>query len=204
MSDSELKTRQTLLIKIRDPNDSVAWDEFADLYTPLIYRFLVSRGLSSEDARDVMQESLKAVAGAIDRFEYDPEKGTFRSWLYTVVRSKLNNHFGREYRTPIPTGPTEVQGLVDEQGADDEAGQWELEYKRHMFHWATEKVRGDFQDNTWQAFWRTAVDEVAPEEVARELDMSPGSVYVAKSRVIAKLREAILSVTGELDGVPES
>ena len=197
----ELQTRQTLLLRIRDLDDKVSWDEFAELYTPLIYRFLINRGLSDSNARDVMQDSLKAIAGAIERFEYNPEKGTFRSWLYTVVRSKLNNYFKKSGRQPAAVGMTEVEGMADESDAAADK-EWEMEYKRHMFHWASEKVRGDFKENTWKAFYGVAVDERPAEEVAKELGMPVGGVYVAKSRVIAKLREAILSITGEPDGIP--
>ena len=197
----ELQTRQTLLLKIRDLGDKASWDEFAELYTPLIYRFLTNRGLADSNARDVMQDSLKAVASAIDRFEYDPAKGTFRSWLYTVVRSKLNNYFKKCGRQPAEAGLTEVEGMADGTDAAIDR-EWDLEYKRHMFRWASEKVRGEFKENTWKAFYGVAVEERPADEVAKDLEMPVGGVYVAKSRVIAKLREAILSITGEPDGIP--
>ena len=198
----ELQTRQTLLLKIRDLGDKASWDEFAELYTPLIYRFLTNRGLTDSNARDVMQDSLKAVASAIDRFEYDPEKGTFRSWLYTVVRSKLNNFFKKCGRQPAEAGMTEVEGMAD--GSDAAFNrEWDLEYKRHMFQWASERVRGEFKENTWKAFYGVAVEERPAEEVAKELQMPVGGVYVAKSRVIAKTMPLVVSIPTAPAKVPQ-
>ena len=83
-----------------------------------------------------------------------------------------------------------------ESGADDD---WDLEYRRHVFEWAISRVRGEFQDQTWSAFWKTAVEEVKPAEVADEIGMSLGAIYVAKSRVVARLRTEIGSISGDPD-----
>ncbi|MEM7146536.1 MAG: sigma-70 family RNA polymerase sigma factor [Verrucomicrobiota bacterium] len=197
-------TRQTLLIKIRDHEDNSAWCEFADLYTPLIKNFALSRGLGPEDAADVTQDTLKAVAKAIENFEYDPDKGTFRSWLYTVTRSKLNNHFAKNLKHPPATGSTAVHQIIEDipdPSSDDERQReyWELEYKRHMFDWAASKTRHEFESNTWDAFWKTAVEQLSPAEAAEQLNLSPGAVTVAKHRVIKRLRDKIQSVTGDID-----
>ena len=194
-----LQTRATLLQKLRDPENESAWREFVELYTPLIYGFAQRQGLQHADAADVVQDSLRAIASAIKKFEYDPEKGTFRSWLYTVARSKLNSHFKRTLKHPAGTGRTTVHQMIDQQPGSDEPTDWELDYKRRRFVWATEKVRHEFGDTVWQAFWKTAVEDEAPTEVARTLDVNPGSVYVAKCRVINRLRAKIQSVAGDLD-----
>ncbi|MEM8952868.1 MAG: sigma-70 family RNA polymerase sigma factor [Verrucomicrobiota bacterium] len=197
-------TRQTLLIKIRDHDDNAAWSEFTHLYTPLINNFALARGLNPEDAADVTQDTLKAVAKAIENFQYDPDKGTFRSWLYTVTRSKLNQHFAKNLKHPPASGSTAVHQIIEESPdptSDDERQReyWELEYKRHIFDWAASKTRHEFEAKTWNAFWKTAVDQVPPAEAARQLNMTPGAVTVAKHRVIKRLRDKVQSVTGDID-----
>ena len=84
-------TRASLLVRLRDPRDEGAWREFIDLYAPLIYGYARKQGLQDADAADLSQEVLRAVAGAMDRLDYDPRRGAFRNWLFTVVRNKLSN-----------------------------------------------------------------------------------------------------------------
>src|SRR5262249_38136023 len=147
------------------------------------------------DAADLTQDVLQAVARASRRLEYDPERGTFRGWLFTVARNKLHNFLARRQRLP-QEDEADVQRLLDEQPAReaDEAALWEREYEQRLFDWAAEQIRDDFQESTWQAFWRTAVEGEGAREVAAALGTSIGAVYVAKSRVLARLRERIQEV----------
>src|SRR5580700_6478354 len=84
-------TRASLLVRLRDPRNTAAWTEFVDLYAPLVYGYARKQGLQDADAADLSQEVLSAVAGAVGRLEYDPQRGAFRNWLFTVVRRKLSN-----------------------------------------------------------------------------------------------------------------
>src|SRR5438552_10952747 len=84
-------TRASLLLRLGDPGDAEAWREFVDLYTPLVYGYARKQGLQDADAADLSQEVLGTVAGAMGRFQYDPGRGAFRNWLFTVVRRKLAN-----------------------------------------------------------------------------------------------------------------
>ena len=195
---TDYKTRKTLLLKIKDAEDDQAWGEFVELYAPLVFSFCRKRGLSEADASDVTQEVMRAIARSIENFDYDPEKGTFRSWFYTVARSKLNNFFKQQMRRPT-AGGTAVMQLINEQPDSSEEHDWELDYRRQMFDWAAEKVRGQFTEPSWRAFWKTAVDDEEPAEVAVELKISRGAVYAAKARVIAALRERVQMVAGEWD-----
>ena len=100
-------TRPTLLIRLRESDDEHSWAEFVDIYTPMLYRFFVGRGLQDADAADLGQEVMRSVARAIGRFEYDPDKGTFRSWLYQIARNKLNDFFNKRARQPQGSGRTD-------------------------------------------------------------------------------------------------
>jgi RNA polymerase sigma-70 factor (ECF subfamily) len=193
-------TRQTLLLRMRDVEDDSAWQEFVEIYTPLIYNFCRTRGLQEADAVDVVQEVLKSVSKAIQNFEYDTDKGLFRSWLYTVTRSKLNNFFNKAKKQPRGTGRVSMHAFIESYPAKDERdAAWGLEYKRHVFHWAADKIKTEFTATTWQAFWATAVEELAPEAVAEDLGMTTGAVYIAKSRVVRRLKSVVESLTGDGD-----
>src|SRR5712691_11419520 len=84
-------TRASLLVRLRDPCDEAAWREFVELYVPLVYGYARKQGLQDADAADLSQEVLGAVAGAVGRLDYDPERGAFRNWLFTVLRRKLSD-----------------------------------------------------------------------------------------------------------------
>ena len=195
----DFDTRQTLLLKIRDCDDRRAWEEFVDLYTPLVVRYSASRGVPEADRADVVQEIFRAIAKVIGRFDYDRDRAKFRTWLYTVCRSKINNfHNSRERRACVTT--FEAGGEAIENHPDPrEEKDWEDDYRRHMFRWAVQQVRPEFSPNQWAAFWETAVNERSAKELGAELGMSKGAIYVAKSRVVARLREQVASVAGDPD-----
>jgi RNA polymerase sigma-70 factor (ECF subfamily) len=188
-------TRVTLLARIRDGGDADAWREFVQLYGPVVYRFARNRGLQDADAADLMQDVLRSVARNAPKMQYDPARGTFRGWLYTVTRNKIYNFLTAQRHRPRGTGDTDAHERLDATPArGDDRGpdaEWEKEYQRRVSARAMDRVRGEFQDTTWQAFWQTAVEGKPAAEVGAGLKMTPGAVYVAKSRVLARLREEV-------------
>ena len=192
-------TRQTLILRLREAGDNRSWDEFVDIYTPLLYHFFVGRGLQDADAADLGQEVMRSVSGAIGRFDYDPEKGSFRSWLFTIARNKLNDFFNKRSRQPQGSGRTTVMRLVENTVANDQdlESHFELEHRRRLYEWASEKVKGAYAPHNWQAFERVALHQEDASMVAADLGLSVGAVYVAKSRITTKLREMIASIDGE-------
>ena len=186
-------TRPSLLVRIRDAADREAWRQFVDLYAPLVYRFARRRGLQDADAADLAQDVLHAVARSSERLEYDPRKGSFRGWLFTVARNKLHTFLRRRERQRRRIEDVAVDRLAEEPTApeSEEEALWEQEYQQRLFDWAAEQVRGHFQARTWQAFWQTAVEARPPREVAEGLGLSVGAVYIAKSRVLARLKEQV-------------
>ncbi|MBX9584285.1 MAG: sigma-70 family RNA polymerase sigma factor [Gemmataceae bacterium] len=187
-------TRVTLLTRIRDGRDADAWREFVQVYGPVVYRFARNRGLQDADAADLMQDVLRSVARHADRLDYDPKKGTFRGWLYTVTRNKIYNFLSAQKNRPRGSGDADAHERLDATPARDEDGpdeEWEREYQRRLSARAMDRVKGEFQPATWQAFWGTAVDGKPAAEVGAALKMSPGAVYVAKSRVLARLRDEV-------------
>lgn len=197
MSENAQATRASLLLRLRDPRNEEAWEQFVAIYTPLIYWFCCRRGLQEADAADVCQEVMRTAARSMANFEYDPQRGKFRNWLLTVVRSKMNNLLASRQRQPEPSGQSTIQELVEQSAPPVDQSDWDVEYHRSVFQWAADRIRPSFQEATWQAFWRTCVEEQDGQAVAQSLGMSVGAVYVAKSRVLARLREEIQSVDGD-------
>ena len=185
------ETRLSLLHRVRDSQDRVAWEEFTAIYEPLIYRLARRSGLQDADAREVTQEALVAVAGAIDSWEPKSSRGSFRAWLFRLSRNLAINFLIKQQRHPRGSGETQMHQWLAEQPEADagEEALFEEEYHRQLLRTAAAKVRDTFQEKTWMAFWRTCVDAEPISQVARDLEMKPGSVYAARSRVMAKLAE---------------
>jgi|SRR5262245_65837001 len=196
MSDGHV-TRPSLLVRLRDADDREAWGQFGTVYVPLIYGYARKHGLQDADAADLTQEVMRRVAGAIRSLEYDPRRGTFRGWLFTVVRNELRKFAHRRQRPGVGSGDTSAQRLLEEQPAPEESALWDEEYERRLFTVAAEQVRGDFQESTWQAFWRTAVEGQPAMPVAEELGLTVAAVYLAKGRVMARLKEQVRMLQGE-------
>jgi RNA polymerase sigma-70 factor (ECF subfamily) len=188
-------TRASLLVRLRDAQDETAWAEFVDLYGPLVYRYLRGQSLQDADAADLCQDVLAAVAAAVGRLEYDRQRGAFRNWLFTIVRRKLWQWRSRQAHRPRGSGDSAVQRLLERcSGGDEGESAWEAEWQRRVFAWACEQVRPLVSATTWQAFWRTAVDGQSGKQVAAELGLSLAAVYLARSRVFARLKERVESV----------
>jgi RNA polymerase sigma-70 factor (ECF subfamily) len=186
-------TRQSLLIRLKNPSDTQAWGEFVAIYTPLIDRLARAKGLQEADAADLAQEVFRAVAGAIDRYDPDPARGSFRGWLFRIARNLMINLLASRRVRPQATGDSNIQELLERVPAKDaaETALFDAEYRRGLFQWAAERVRGEFRDSTWSAFWLTAVEGRDPPAVASVIGISVGAVYIAKSRVMARLRKTI-------------
>jgi RNA polymerase sigma factor (sigma-70 family) len=198
MTDSP-PTRQSLLFRLKDPRDEQAWSEFVAIYTPLIDRLARAKGLQVADAADLAQEVFRAVAGAIGRYDPDPARGSFRGWLFRIARNLMINLLAGRRIRPQATGDSDVQELLEHVPAPDtaETALFDTEYRRRIFLWAVEEVRDEFRQSTWQAFWLTAVEGHEAKAAAQESGISVGAVYIAKSRVMARLKAVIEQVEGE-------
>ena len=191
------RTSETLLARVRAPGDPAAWAVFAGLYGPLVYRAARRGGLQDADAEDVRQDVLRAVAGAIDRFEHTPGTGALRRWLFTLVRNRLIDFSKSARHRDRGAGGTDAAGrLAEVPGAVSEAD-WDREFERGLFDAAAERVKPDVRPATWAAFWATAVAGRPGPEVAAELGMTVGAVHVARSRVLARLRAVVRELSGD-------
>jgi RNA polymerase sigma-70 factor (ECF subfamily) len=188
--DSQRATTPSLLAGLR-ANDPAAWDRLVRVYAPLVWHWCRASGLQEQDQADVLQEVFQAVARRLPQFRHEPG-GTFRGWLRTVTRSKICDLFRRRRREPVGAGGSDAQrwlGQVEAPVLPEEVA--DPVEDRLLLRAVLDRLRGEFAERTWQAFWRTVVECRAAVDVAAELGMSPGAVRVAKCRVLGRLREEL-------------
>lgn len=185
-------TRVSLILRLRDREDVAAWHHFVSLYEPVIYRMARRRGWQHEDARDLVQDVLLAVARAVG--SWDPSgPGRFRSWLFRILQNRLIDQFRRRNALATGSGGSSM-AIQIQQHADPQVDlptEIEQEYRRELFLRAADQVRHQVLPTTWRAFWRTSVDGEPAERTAQELGTTVGAVYLARSRVLMRLRQCV-------------
>jgi RNA polymerase sigma-70 factor (ECF subfamily) len=192
------KTRSSLVARLRDARDHEAWTEFVAVYEPLILRLMRRQGLQDCDAHDACQQVLQAVARDVECWRPDGRQASFRRWLFRIARNRAINIIVHQRKQVRASGGTSAQMILEGQPDRSEtlAAEFQREYRQQILLWAAEQIRAEFRENTWQAFWRTCVDDRPIAEVAAELGMTAGNVYVARSRIIARLREKVQGIEG--------
>lgn len=186
------ETRNSLLLQVRDHANAEAWEEFAAIYRPVICRLAVLKGLQPADAEDLAQQVLVSVAKAINRWEPDSDRAKFRTWLRRVADNAILNALTRR-RPDRGAGDIGDNDLLSQQAVHSgpDSGLLRIEYRREVFAQAAQQIRGEFSDDTWAAFWMTAVDNIEINAAARKLGRTRGSVYAARSRVMKRLKQKI-------------
>lgn len=194
-------TSVSLLVQLKDSENHSAWESFVKRYGPLIYGFGLRRGISQDEADDFAQDVLSQVSRSMEKFDYDPTVGTFRSWLFQVARNVLFNRQRTIGRRPGLTGGSTLMRAAEQNHASGEESrlreEWDLEYRRQLFARAAEEVKAEVAPELWEAFWRTAVLEEKGETVAADLGIATGTLYVRRSRILAKVREAAARIEAE-------
>lgn len=190
--DSQPATRKSLLNRLQGSRDESAWGEFVLIYEPLLMRLMRSRGLQENDARDTTQQVLLRISGAIERYRPDGGEASFRRWLFRIARNVVVTFLSKQSRQPLLIEDWRAaEQLEPALAASDELRCFQREYDQQILAWAMEQVRYEFRASTWLAFVRTSIEGRSVTEVARELKMSPGSIYVARSRIVARLRAKV-------------
>jgi RNA polymerase sigma-70 factor (ECF subfamily) len=196
---SELRTRASLLVRLRDHQNHDAWQTFAQVYGPLVYRYARRKGLQEADASDLTQDVLARVAQAIRRFEYDPKRGRFRDWLGTVTGHQLQRFWRRQDRQAALAVGTVGEGEpLDELPGVAPDGEWAAQFHLHLLGAALERVRPAYEERTWQAFEKVWLAGRPAAEVAAELGLTIDHVYVIKSRILKRLEEEVLHLAEDV------
>lgn len=181
-----IRTPVSLLVRLKDPANEEAWNEFVDLYGPLVYGWMVRQGLPAADAADCVQETLVRLLRTLPTFEYD-RKRSFRAWLKVVAVSALQDFYRRSGRLKAADALAATPSYVEDPADEFH----EHEYRRYLLHRVMELVRREFQPTTWAAFHEVVIAQKPAAEVAAELDLTVNAVYLARSRVLRKMRERL-------------
>ena len=187
------ETRNSLIVRLRQPGNQEAWREFVSLYEPIIYRLAARKGMQHADAQDLLQDVLIAVSKGIDRFEIGEDKGRFRGWLFKISRNLIINAIEKRQRIVVGNGDSDIFRQLAQQSDlnPKEHSVYILEFRRELFQWAARKIRPEFQASTWSLFWRTSVNDEAISDVANNLGMSIGAAYAARCRILTRLKKTI-------------
>jgi RNA polymerase sigma-70 factor, ECF subfamily len=178
----------SLLVLARQ-GDARAWDRLVRLTSPLVHRWCRRSGVSEADIPDVGQEVYWAVVSRLATFHRDRQGDSFRGWLRTITKNKVRDHWRRRRARP-PAAEEEGPPPWERWPAGGEGEAAELaEERRLLCQRAVGLIQVEFEEKTWQAFWRVEIDEQAPAEAAAELGLSVNAVYLARSRVRKRLRE---------------
>ena len=161
------------------------------VYGPVVYRWCRLSGVSEADAADIVQEFFVTVAKGAGGFERKREQGSFRSWLATITRSRVRDHFRRRVKQPVGTGGTDAMRQFHEREQVIDSTISGESARAVIARSAVSAVQTEFEPKTWQAFWLTAVEGLSGAEVAERTGLSIASVYQSKSRVLRRLRKQL-------------
>ena len=185
-------TRPSLLIRIKDPRDAAAWEEFHALYAPLLYRYARARGLNHDDAEDVRASCYESIVRQIRSFEYDKRKGGFKAWLRTLVNRRVVDWLRK--RRDEQAGSQQLAELPDREPPPDEL--WEQHWKEQHLAYCLEQVRNSVTAQTYEAF-QLLMQDLSVDDVCTRLSLVPKQVYRAKSRVLQLVRERMATMSAE-------
>lgn len=179
-------TSASLLEQLRQVPGQETWSRFVRLYTPLLFFWARKLGMREADAADLVQDVFTIMVQKLPTFAYDQQRG-FRNWLRTVLLNKWRNSL-RKKATARLAGPAGLSDVADSEIPDDLA---EAEYREHLLSNALDLMKSEFPEKTWKACWEHVVRGRPAAEVAAELGIVPGAVYVAKSRVLSRVRQEL-------------
>jgi RNA polymerase sigma-70 factor (ECF subfamily) len=184
-------TSATLLERLRDGRDAEAWNRLVELYAPLIRGWAERLNVRGADADDLVQEVMAVVVRRFPEFVHPEKPGAFRGWLRAIAANCARSMWKSRRMNPAAPGGSDFGSYISrlEDPADDFARAWEREHDLHVTRKLLDRIKGDFEGRTWEIFGRFVLDGLSAEEVAGEFGTTPNAVYIAKSRVLARLRQ---------------
>jgi len=190
-------TSQTMLAAARDGAES-GWRRLDALYRPFIYGWLRSKSVPHHDADDVTQAVMLVIADKITAFEHSGNTGAFRAWIRNIVAFETKRHWrGNGARARAANGADQLERLLQVEDPDsDLTTQWNLEHDHFVLNRLLLQVETEFEANTMTAFRRTTLEALPVQQVAQELGITEGAVYIARSRVLSKLRQEATDLLG--------
>jgi RNA polymerase sigma-70 factor (ECF subfamily) len=184
MPESSPTTSVSLLQRLHDRSDALAWEKLVKVYVPLMQVWLRTAGLQPADCDDLTQQVFQVLNRKVAEFKHNGHTGAFRTWLHSVTRNVLRDFYRSR---PMPEAASAILDQLAHP-TSDLSRQWDDEYNHHVIRGLLELIQPEFNASTMQAFRRVVLDEVPAAVVAEELGLSVNAVLIAKSRVLARLR----------------
>lgn len=187
------ETHLSLIVRLQGSLHAPGWREFVEAYEPFLRNLVERQGVSAGDVPDVTQQVLMGIARSVEQWQNDGQPASFRRWLNRVARNAAIKFLMQERRQVRGQGGTEFLQRLEQapsEPSEADAAQYEME----LLRWAAGQVRNEFQETSWLAFWQTQVEGRAVQEVAEELGVSPGSIYMSRSRIMARIRTKVREV----------
>jgi RNA polymerase sigma-70 factor (ECF subfamily) len=178
------------LERLRSGPTDQDWRRFVDLYQPLFWDWLRRLEVPTFDGEDLVQDVFAVLLRELPQFRYDPTAGSFRGWLRTILANRVRDYRRKRGQQPRQAGrdfQDELEQLADPQSPLSSV--WDREHDQKVLHRLLNQIRPEFEEMTWRAFQRYVLDAVPVADVAAELSLSVGAVYIAKSRIQRRLRE---------------
>ncbi len=189
-------TQVFLLDRVSESRDSQSWQEFVELYLPIVNRFCRQRGLRVDEAEEVTQNVFVNVVRAISGFQYDIQRGRFRSWLCTIACHEILRYRNKHQRQIMMPGDGLSEGQRQRTGDPLDAA-WCEAFYAGLYDAAVQRVRPEFDPTTWQAFVLTWEQHVPAAEVAQTLGRNLNWVYKAKFRVIQSVQAVVAQLADD-------
>ena len=188
-SEKSSKTSKSLIQRAAQ-NEPYAWEQFVDLYAPLVHTWISQRRIEPNAAADIVQDVFSSVHRSLARFSHSG--GTFRGWLWTITRNKIRDHFRRLARSTHAAGGSTAQMMLAQIAEDESLSACDIRTGHEAeLAQALETIQAEVQPSTWKAFWRTTIEGVDSATIAEELGISTGAVRVNRFRVLKRLRELL-------------
>jgi RNA polymerase sigma-70 factor (ECF subfamily) len=183
-------TQQSLLIQVREGQPQ-AWQRFHEIYRPFIEHWLRSLSVPHQDVADLAQDVLVTILEQLPTFQHSGNPGAFRAWLRTVSINRARLFWRGQTHEPSALGGSTFLNALHELKDPDSGmtAQWNRDYQRHVVNALLAGVAQEFEPATVEAFRRLALEDETPVHVAEVMGMTVGALYVAKSRVLRRLRD---------------
>jgi RNA polymerase sigma-70 factor (ECF subfamily) len=193
-------TPMSLLERLGRPKvQSADWDRLVALYGPLLRTWLTRYPIQGADADDLVQEVLVVLVKKVPQFRHGGKEGSFRAWLRSILAHQVRYFYRRQQQLPHPAGAHEEDSPLFqlEDGGSELSRRWDAEHDRHVMARLLEIIKPEFTATTWQAFERSALQGRPAAEVGAELGLSANAVWVARCRVMRRLREEARGLLSE-------
>lgn len=192
MPNSPPETRASLILRLRNAEDMAAWEEFTEIYGPVVFRVARRRGLQVADAENLCQEVLLSVAQSVSQWVGRDDRGSFHAWLLRIAHNEAVDMLSQRATRSLGKDGEQGQKLLDAASVrNDISSLIEREYERELFRLAADRVQQVVSPQTWQAFRLTEVEGQSVQQAAEALGTTTGHIYVSRSRVMARIKEFV-------------